>query len=132
MCKRIHEVLLIDDDVISNLINKRLISKKWPEIKVDSFTSGEDALKYLRLSVDTKTPICIFLDINMPNINGWDFLKIISSEFRLSNWNIIFLTSSIDPKEKERAMKNPFVQEFFIKPLQPKCLDKIENHLLGT
>jgi two-component SAPR family response regulator len=67
-------IYLVDDDEIQNLINTRVISIVSAGIEVKAFTSAESALAKLK-SNESEFPQLIFLDINMPKMNGWDFLE---------------------------------------------------------
>jgi len=74
------------------------------------------------LKADEK--ILLFLDINMPVMNGWDFLKNYLEIFNERNDKIVILSSSIDFQDKEKAKLFSCVQGFIEKPLTP---EKIKN-----
>ena len=65
------KIMLVDDQEISNFIMKKVIEVSLPEASVVEFTKPEDALE----SIKTECPDIIFLDLNMPKMNGLDFLK---------------------------------------------------------
>jgi len=105
------KVLLIDDDPINNYVNKRLILRLFSVAEITEFLDAVSALEYLK----TNTPELIFLDINMPEMDGWQFLE----EYRNypNRTKVVILTSSIDPSDRMRSEQFDFVEGFFVKPL---------------
>jgi CheY-like chemotaxis protein len=121
--KSFYSIILVDDDPINNLINKRLITKLKLSMRVEEFLGAETALERIKsLKADEK--ILLFLDINMPVMNGWDFLKNYLEIFNERNDKIVILSSSIDFQDKEKAKLFSCVQGFIEKPLTP---EKIKN-----
>ncbi|MGQ7945563.1 response regulator [Flavobacterium sp. WC2509] len=83
--KKLNSVLLIDDDKAINFITKMLIKKAKITDHVETTLNGQEALDYLTNSGKYKKadgiypqPMLIFLDINMPNMNGWEFAEAFS------------------------------------------------------
>jgi len=107
-------VMLIDDDMINNIANERLLKKTGIDIAVTSFLSGEEAIDYL-LGNDPLKPDVILLDVNMPMMSGWEFLEKFEP-FGIKS-HVIMLTSSVDPKDERKAAVHPLVRSFNIKPL---------------
>ncbi|PRY87011.1 response regulator [Mongoliibacter ruber] len=116
-------IILVDDDPINNLINKRLITKLSISEKVEEFLEAEKALQRLR-SLDSNEQTLILLDINMPVMNGWDFLNVYLKEFPERKDEIYVLSSSIDLQDRQKAMQYHVVKGFVEKPLTP---EKIKN-----
>jgi len=85
-------IFLVDDDPINNLINKRLLGKVESSRNILEFQDGGDALAEIeRLSKDDG--ILILLDINMPVMNGWEFLRKYSTFFPFRKDRIVILSS---------------------------------------
>jgi CheY-like chemotaxis protein len=122
---RFHSIILVDDDPINNLINRRLISKLKLTPKIEEFLEAERAIERIR-EIDNNDNILIFLDINMPVMNGWDFLNQYMKEFKLREDKIIVLSSSIDFQDRQKAKEFACVEGFIEKPLSP---EKIKNVL---
>jgi CheY-like chemotaxis protein len=117
------KILLVDDDQLNNLINTRIITK-FSDYTVDSFTSGREGLKYLQACEPELFPEIIFLDINMPVMDGWEFLEELQKfpENAMQNTAVIMLTSSIDVNDIEKAKHYKIVREFMSKPLTLESL----------
>ena len=118
-------IVLIDDDPINNLINKRLIKKLTLSSNIKEFLEAEEALKYLQ-SLPPLKQVLILVDINMPVMNGWDFLKEYA-HFECSRKDtIIMLSSSIDFQDRQKTKDFPYVDGFIEKPL---TFEKLKNIL---
>ncbi len=121
------QVLLIDDDKPTNFFNKMIIEKYGDLGNVSTVTSGLEALEYFKEVKEGKQnkPSLVFLDINMPGMNGWEFLKeFVKFGNKITDGvGIFMLTTSDDEKEIEKAEKHSLVLDFLNKPLSPKLLD---------
>ena len=115
MQRKVSNVWFIDDDEVNNMLSERMIKKHFPGTKATSFLFAKDALDLLNKK-NEEMPEAIFLDINMPEMDGWDFLEI----FEKLNFTIpiYMLTSSIDPKDEEKAHQFHTVKDFISKPLK--------------
>lgn len=118
------EVLIIDDDPINNLICEKILQMKGISSNSYSFTSASKALDFLA-EIDGKTPSAILLDLNLPEVDGWQFLE----KFQYLNIKtpIFILTSSIDPRDKNRSETYADVKGFFTKPLMDGNLEIIRD-----
>ncbi len=117
------KVLLVDDDALTNMLNKKIIQVAIKDMPIEIFTNTDDPLKYLR-SHDSGGEYLIFLDINFPEKNGWDFLNEYSSFEKKSK--VIMLSSSIDNEDRDRARSYDFVIDYITKPLS---IDFVEGIL---
>jgi CheY-like chemotaxis protein len=120
--QRVNSVLLIDDDPIFNMINKKIIQVARFAAKVTSHIDARDALLELQQYIDagsSEFPDVIFLDINMPQMDGWEFLEEFQKipEFNLKASQIYILTSSIDPSDIKKSEKYSIIEDFISKPL---------------
>jgi CheY-like chemotaxis protein len=121
--------MLIDDNPDDNFYHERVIRKSDAAEMVISEESGMAALEYLRERKHNgrEHPELIFLDINMPGMNGWEFLE----EYRKldkelqSSVIVIMLSTSENPDDRTRALN--VVPDFKTKPLTPKMLEEIIN-----
>ena len=118
------DILIIDDDPINNLICEKILHIKGISSNSFSFTSAAKALEFLA-EVEGQSPSAILLDLNLPEVDGWQFLE----KFQSLNIKtpIFILTSSIDPRDKNRSETYKDVKGFFTKPLIDGNLEIIRN-----
>ena len=114
-------VALVDDDRIFRLTAIKTIATTALTERVLQFENGEDALAFLKenASNNTELPDYIFLDINMPYVDGWMFLddyRMLKSEFG-KKITIYMISSSIDPRDVARAKENTDVCDYITKPV---------------
>jgi CheY-like chemotaxis protein len=124
-------VMLVDDNETDNFINQRIIDLAKFSKRVVVHNSGKSALEYLEKEESNidNLPEMIFLDINMPIVDGFVFLFEFEqlSEVVRSKCKICVLSSSDNHRDIERITSNEFVIEFITKPLTVDAL----NSLLG-
>jgi len=126
-------VACIDDDTLVHMLTEIILQDTQFCKKFIGFDNGKLGLDYihheLELPVEQQQiPTLIFLDINMPVVDGWDFLDLFQEQFsHLTNQvKIIILSSSVDPKDKEKALNNSLVLRFFNKPLSIEDIELLK------
>lgn len=120
----INTILVVDDHEGDQLLNQIIIENFDPSIKVLQAYDGKEALETL----STCHPDIIFLDINMPGMNGHQFLENYNNRGNHSHV-VVMLTSSNQTIDKERTQAYPFVKKYIEKPLTIDDLKDIENIL---
>lgn len=118
------DVIIIDDDAIVLFLHKTLLKKCGFASTISAFSSGEDALEFLR-ETKTSKDILILLDINMPMMSGWDFLSRMNQDER--RCSVAMVTSSINESDKNKAKDYPPVIAFLEKPLSGEDLMGLFN-----
>ena len=115
-------VMFVDDDPINNRMHELLFKGLYPQVTVIKTTSVDDAISHLSSKPD-QLPARIFLDLNLPGKNGWQFIE----EFKSLDLNIdiYLLTSSIDLFNHDTSQAHPEVKDFLEKPLQEHQLKSI-------
>lgn len=111
-------VMVIDDDQIDQMMYARIIRRSGVVESILQFSLATDALEYLRRP-DCEEIDLIVLDINMPMMNGFEFLEAATKEFggSFTKAVVIMLTTSINPEDIARAKSFGVVKDFVSKPL---------------
>lgn len=135
MTKKFKNILLIDDDSSSNFFHKRLLLKKSDFAEnVLVALDGREGIELLRRRKEEDgipPPEIIFLDINMPVMDGWGFLEEyekLDPDYKAKSV-IIMLTSSLNPDDRDRALSYEDVNAMYNKLLDREKLEDIENKL---
>ena len=120
MPSRLPCLLLIDDDDVTTFLNKNLIKRLSICDNVDVARNGREGMEKLN---NLKCPTLIFLDLNMPVMDGFEFLVLFNnlSLEKKENINIVVLTSSLNPLDLERLTELG-VKHVLNKPLKPDQL----------
>ena len=121
------KIMLIDDESINNFISTKIIERFNPRCKVVAYTRVKDALEHLQRG---DFPDLILLDINMPELNGWDFLEQYS-KFPASQQQrcpVAMLTSSVNKQDIQRSRSYRSVTNFISKPLTVEALEQMLCH----
>ncbi len=122
--------MLIDDNEATNFHHQIIIEDADCCNELVVFEYADEALQYLK--DDNKTaPTVIFLDINMPRMNGWEFLDEYKKlgEHRKSQIVIVMLTTSLNESDRERAANISEVADFKHKPLMEEMLEELLQKL---
>ena len=127
--------IVIDDDPVSNLICKLTLEMVLGKVEVKTFTNPEEGLRYIELEYSGKgeKTAALLLDINMPVMTGWEFLE------RFDNLNkniknsivVYILSSSVDPRDKDRSYSNKNVKNYIVKPLTPGVIESLTEKTKG-
>jgi CheY-like chemotaxis protein len=122
--------ILVDDDHLCNEISGMVLEDALGEVDIKAFTRPEEALEFIEKEYAKNLGhTVLFLDINMPRINGWQFLERYEkfSEQIKRQINIYILSSSIDRLDKNKAEANSNVAGFISKPLDIETLTSISG-----
>jgi CheY-like chemotaxis protein len=117
--------MLIDDDEDDNFFHQLVAQESGISESIKVAESAQDALDIIRNLEDL--PELIFLDINMPKMNGWEFIEEYARLKLNNNMRavIIMLTTSMNPVDLEKSKKSPYIAAFKTKPLNAKMLTEI-------
>lgn len=131
--KKLNHVLLVEDDDTINFYNEFLITSRGLADTVSVAENGQLALDYLRRAGngEAQVPDLILLDINMPVMNGFEFIE--EYERLPDAWKskilVVMLTTSLHPADVERARQHPVIVDYFYKPLmEPKLFELVERY----
>jgi len=125
MNKKLNCVMLIDDDVDDNFFHEMALREADITENIKVAESGFEALDFL--SKEPTTPDLIFLDINMPKMNGWEFLNEYSKleTEKKAKMVIIMLTTSLNPADEAKAKKMSDIITFKTKPLTTEMVEDV-------
>jgi len=129
------KILLIDDDVVVNKVNKYLIEGTGIFDIVESKSAPQEALDYIKTQIQTRgaIPGFILVDISMPEIDGFEFIDLIDELFEEEGIDtmpvFVILSSSNFKRDYEQFDKTPAVKKFLSKPLQKEEFEKVLKEL---
>ena len=134
----INKILCVDDDPITLMLCKKVIEKANFTNEIGTAKDGVEALSHFENLIEDNDhklnyPKLVFLDLNMPIMDGWEFLEEFSKKmtFEFPDTKIIVLSSSVDPKDIEKAKKYESVLEFLPKPITIEMLYYIKEKSLA-
>ncbi|MDP4264952.1 MAG: response regulator [Bacteroidota bacterium] len=137
MSKKLNSILLIDDDEPTNFLNKMILEEMDCAENIVVAQSGREAISYLTGGKDIEggkpfpMPDLIFLDINMPAMDGWEFLEMfrIMAARRPKRAVMVMLTTSLNPEDEIRSAAVADITTYKNKPLSKKMMEEIlQNH----
>ena len=137
--KKLDCILLVDDDFATNFINKKILQKANVTNHIQVTLNGKEAIDYIckqgKFESDTNEfpqPELILLDINMPVMDGWEFIEAFQklSLENKENIAIVMLSSSFNPADKTRAESIDEISAFKQKPMSREALLKIIKKVL--
>ncbi len=129
MKTKLKSILLIDDNEADNFLHTLVIKEAACTDHVVAIKSGQKALEYLRETEEGlhPQPDLIFLDINMPGMDGWEFLEEYKNliNTKKSQIVVVMLTTSPNPDDQEKARQISEISKYVNKPLSQEILDEI-------
>lgn len=130
--KKLKCIFLIEDNILTNIYNQKVLGLMELAESIQVAENGQEALELL-FGPKQIRPELIFLDINMPRMNGWEFLD----EYRKLNTTdykpvIVMVTSSPNPDDSRLAATYPEIQSFTRKPMLRQTIQEIFDKHFGT
>jgi len=127
--KKVNSAFIIDDDDIFIYGTRRVMQELNFCENISVFKNGQEAIDGIKehIKLGKELPDVILLDINMPIMNGWDFLEELAQTPNLNKNKVLLylISSSVDPVDIDRAKKIELVTNYFIKPITPKQVKEI-------
>ncbi len=128
----LNNLLLIDDDDTTHFICENVIKEEEITQNFTGLKNGKQAIDFFRdlLKQNMKAPELILLDINMPVMNGWEFLEAFSEEFKdkFPETRIYMLTSSLDPLDLTHSKNYENVIGYMNKPLIKERVEELKTN----
>lgn len=130
---KINLTCLIDDDEIHIFTTKRIINKMEFSKNIIEFNNGKEALDGLTEIINSNQtlPELILLDLNMPIMDGWQFLDQFTNFKIEKSIKIYIVSSSIDEEDIERAKKYQSISNYIVKPISRQKLVKIHEEIFS-
>lgn|ERR1017187_5308022 len=122
-------VAIVDDDEICLMVHKKILEMTKFHSNPQTFNSAKKALDFFATLSDKAKPVLLILDINMPEMNGWDLLNIIHQDDFKQEICVVMVSSSINVSDKEKAFSFSKVIDFVEKPFALNVLEKIRSML---
>ncbi len=111
-------ILIIDDDIGVLFLHDIILTESRLIASPLSFSNAESGLEYLKSQDYPGNRALIFLDINMPKMNGWQFLDHLEKEIKHVDVKVVMVTSSLSKAEKEKSKEYCRVIDFWEKPME--------------
>lgn len=124
--KPIKLAMLVDDEPVDQMIYQRIVKRSGLVENVVSLQSAQEALDYLLDPSNPEVDV-VFLDINMPRMNGFEFLEAATRQIgpQFAKSCVVMLTTSLNPNDRARAEQFDVVRDFISKPLTVPQLQKV-------
>ena len=126
-----HTICLIDDDRIYQFTAKKIIESTGLGKHILSFYNGDEAITYLQENIENVDllPDIIFLDINMPVMDGWQFLETFKIlQLKVSKPIFIYMvSSSVDDNDIKKSKEYFNVTDYIIKPINRERFEQLIN-----
>ena len=128
------KILVIDDNPVDLLICRKIIESAALAGEIVGQDSGSSALDYLAATPVDERPEVIFLDLNMPVLDGFGFLKALENSPQLlpNGCQIYILSSSDNPQDRSRAVQSRYVKNYLTKPLSREILNSLTHSRPGS
>lgn len=129
----IETVMLIDDERADQIMYRRILERSGVVRNHISFQYASEALEYLKRQDRAEIDL-IFLDINMPGMSGFEFLEAATAEFGpgFAKAVVVMLTTSLNPRDRERAAQFDVVRDFVNKPLTVEYIETLAELVAGS
>lgn len=118
-------VLIVDDDDAVRFFHRIIVSQNKLSAEPLSFRSGKETIEYLDQYWNEADNYLILLDINMPEMNGWDLLDAIGGKGYINQVHIVMITSSVKKEDREKAKLYSMVIDVVEKPISDEECKKI-------
>ncbi|APG59300.1 response regulator [Christiangramia salexigens] len=119
--------VIIDDDDIVTFLQKKQVTKSGLDTEPLVFHDGQEALDFIGNNTSNDMDYLLMLDINMPNMSGWEFLNLLKDIPGNEKCHVVMVTSSIDRKDKRQAANDSHVVDFIEKPVSARNCIKLKG-----
>jgi CheY-like chemotaxis protein len=124
--EKVITILMIEDDTLDVMDTQRTLNKMGVLYKMEVCKNGEVALDYLRSLPEGMRPDIILLDLNMPKMNGLEFLSIFRNSDRWKDSKVFVITTSEEKEDREK-MRLLGISGYIVKPLKLNNSSSIDS-----
>ena len=124
-------VYIVDDDQVIILLHKAQVKTQLPGNQIQVFIDAQAALESIILLDSKDQKILIFLDINMPEMNGWEFLDELQDRIKYIEIKVVIVTSSLSKSDRDKSSNYTMVIDFWEKPMVENQLMELRKRLGG-
>ncbi len=110
---KIDRIFVVDDDRIFLSLAQLVLKSVFDNVDIVTSKNGLEGL----MNLEKQSPNLLFLDINMPVMDGWEFLSVLKEKGGDMPFEIFITSSSVDPEDREKAENHPLVKGFIEKPI---------------
>ncbi|MFC4872516.1 response regulator [Negadavirga shengliensis] len=119
------ETLIVDDDILTLHYIKNIVKSSPINGPINTAENGKSAFQVLEDRTTDCDAILVFLDINMPVMDGWSFLEALQDKSYKNKVQVVMVTSSTDPADKDKSSNFPQVIGYLEKPVYPHVFVEI-------
>jgi CheY-like chemotaxis protein len=133
------KIFCVDDDSITLMLCKKVIERALFASEIQTALNGEEAIQYfdelyekIKIDKNVSYPKLTFLDLNMPIMNGWEFLEVYSQKGYpaiFKDAKFIVLSSTIDPQDVNKTKSYEVVIDFLSKPITKEMLENLKGRI---
>jgi CheY-like chemotaxis protein len=129
---KIKNVCVVDDDELFQFVMRQHFERLELVEHIHKFTDGEQALNYIRQNLDTpeNLPDLVLLDVNMPYMDGWQFMREYVKLPMHKQIKVYILTSSTHESDLQKAKEFPTLAGYLVKPIGKNIIKEILSELL--
>lgn len=123
---------ILDDNALDHMILEKMLSKfNSDSDDIIHYYQASELIKTIKQNKEATFPDIIFLDLHMPDMNGWQFLEHLNrlNKYMHKNISVYVLSSSVDPIDINKSRCYACVKDYFFKPISYEKLEKIFNSL---
>ncbi|HET8885036.1 MAG TPA: response regulator [Salinimicrobium sp.] len=121
------EILIVDDDNIVCMLHRNQLLRSQVPYKLVTCSNGKQAFEYIRSKKEEVNSFLVLLDINMPVMNGWEFLEKFKEKSLDTDIYVVLVSSSTYRDDKQKAFRSDKVIDYVTKPLGVSDVEKIKN-----
>ncbi|MEX0724280.1 MAG: response regulator [Gracilimonas sp.] len=122
------KVLIVDDNAGVLFLHELMVEESGLSDNIKTFNKAETALNYLKNS-SKQQPVIVFLDINMPVMNGWDFMDHVTKDDSFQHLIVVIVTSSVNKADRIKSKRYSQIIDFVEKPLTLDVCERFKKIL---